>query len=175
MKFNVKSLLIASLLALSMPLTGCNKNNTNNGSNDGGDNNDSLITEDPHINHRYYHYDAIEPGCTRPGSKEYWICYICEEVTLTKPDTDNIIDKGAVIHMFGAKDIRYVAPLGHSYHHYNEVPATSSEDGLKEHYECDRCHQYFDTDYNPVDLSELVIPRLNPAIMPNNEGIKWVL
>lgn len=47
-------------------------------------------------------------------------------------------------------------PLGHNYFFVSAAQESFEEDGNVDHYECHRCHKYFDTDKNEVDKDKVV-------------------
>ena len=77
--------------------------------------------------------DAKEATCTSDGNTAYWQCSKCKGF-FSDADAKNAIDEGD-----------WVIPGGHDYGKLIEkVNATCTEDGMKEHYECSRCHELFD-------------------------------
>ena len=54
-----------------------------------------------------------------------------------------------------------------------EVPASSTGDGMAGHYQCSHCHKYFDADKNEVDGDSLVIPGYEVSYDYSNPVWTW--
>ena len=85
--------------------------------------------------------NMVGPSCTTDGQYdvvEY--CTICGEEM--------------------SRDTQYIPALGHDLTYVPEVPATTTADGMKEHYTCSRCTDLINMSYAIVTASDLVIPKL---------------
>ncbi len=88
------------------------------------------------LDHNYNIVEVINPTCTEKGYTKH-TCSLCNE---------------------SYNDI-YIESIGHAYEEWvEEVPAACENDGVKAHYECSRCHKYFDTNKN--EIRNLVIDKL---------------
>ncbi len=151
-------LLITLFAGMAMLFSSCNKNTSSGSSLNPDSGTDSQTTSDEHA-HLFWHYDQVNPTCTKNGSKEYWDCITCDFFTLEKPSASYIINKGAVYREFNSDDPRYIAPIPHDLHWVEERPATYENNGMKAHYECEMCHEYFNEQYEMVSVDDLIIPR----------------
>ena len=68
--------------------------------------------------------------CTEPGSIQYWVCSICNQMFADEACTQPI-------------ETDVIPPLEHSLTHHPEVPATCTSDGTEEYWECERCTLLF--------------------------------
>ena len=59
-----------------------------------------------------------------------------------------------------SRNTQYIPALGHDLTHVPEVPATTTAEGMKEHYTCSRCTDLLDMNYATVTASDLIIPML---------------
>lgn len=106
-------------------------------------------TEAPFAAHTGVKTDEVPATCTATGTRAYWTCSVCGklfsedacEAEINEPAT---IEK--VAHTLGA----VVA----------EVPATCTEAGTKEHYDCSVCGKHFSDAAGENELESLVIDAL---------------
>lgn len=87
--------------------------------------------------HEYTLYEGKEPTCTEGGYAPYGICKVCGHSTYTE-----------------------LSALGHSIIHHDAVPATCTETGTRDHYECTRCHIYFSDEKGENIISDIIIPAI---------------
>ncbi len=123
--------------------------------------------------HNLTYYKSVEPTCTEDGSYEYWHCSGCgknftdSDGSIEIDDADLVIE--AIVHTWsqwyyktddaptcteGGKEYRTcevctfeesrdVGPRGHIGIKVEEVAAECRKDGMKAHYECERCDGLF--------------------------------
>ncbi len=105
-------------------------------------------TEIPQLAHKHVltHVDAKDATCLEKGNVEYYVCDKCKK---TFEDAE------------GTKEIKDVTTVGdHDYGTWiDEIPATYVADGVKGHYECSVCHQYFDEKH--AEIADLTIEKLD--------------
>ncbi len=105
-------------------------------------------TEVPRLAHKHVltHVDAKDATCLEKGNVEYYVCNKCKK---TFEDAE------------GTKEIKDVTTVGdHDYGTWiDEIPATYDSDGVKGHYECSVCHQYFDEKH--AEIADLTIEKLD--------------
>ena len=157
-------LFVTLFAGFALLFSSCNKNTNSNINSDSGSDTDSQTPSEEHV-HLFGHYDAVAPTCSKNGSKEYWECSSCGYYTLEKPSALFIINKGSVYREFPSNDPRYLAPVPHDLHWVDERPATYENNGMKAHYECSMCHDYFNEQYEHVSADDLIIPKENPEIV----------
>ena len=88
--------------------------------------------------------------CTESGIKDHFVCSDCDKKLLADGDGYvTVSDEDLVI-----------AALGHDYKRVEAVAATCEENGVKEHYKCDRCNKLFVKDgetYTETTADELIV------------------
>ncbi len=85
--------------------------------------------------HDYTMYPGKAPTCTEGGYEPYGICKVCGHSTYTE-----------------------LPALGHDIVHREEVPATCTESGVRDHYECIRCHLLFSDEKGENIITDIIIP-----------------
>ena len=91
--------------------------------------------------------NVVPASCTAAGSYDEVIyCTECGEEVSRTPKT--------------------IAKLAHTLIHYDEVPATETATGTKEHYQCSVCSKLFSDAAGTVEVTaaSLIIPKLPPAV-----------
>ena len=139
------------------------------------------------LSHTMTHVEAKAATCTEDGNIEYYECSVCEkkyedEEGTTEITTDVVLPKTG--HNFGEwtvtkeatcteageetrvcandpthKETREIEKLAHNMTHVEGTPATCTEDGLKEYYECSLCNKKYEDEAGTVELTEIVIPK----------------
>ena len=88
--------------------------------------------------------------CTESGIKDHFVCSDCDKKLLADGDGYvTVSDEDLVI-----------AALGHDYKRVEAVAPTCEENGVKEHYKCDRCNKLFVKDgetYTETTADELIV------------------
>lgn len=96
--------------------------------------------------HSFIRYERIEPTCEASGREEY--CY-CRNCTLYFDANEEYVENPSF-------------SIPNTGHKVGDLvmgrPATETEDGTINHYQCEKCLQYFGEDGNQVDT--IVIPKL---------------
>lgn len=96
--------------------------------------------------HSFIRYERIEPTCEASGREEY--CY-CRNCTLYFDANEEYVENPSF-------------SIPNTGHNVGDLitgrPATETEDGIINHYQCEKCLQYFGEDRNQVDT--IVIPKL---------------
>lgn len=87
--------------------------------------------------HDYTIYPGKEPTCTEGGYEPYGICKVCGHSTYTE-----------------------LPALGHIIAHREEVPASCTEPGVRDHYECTRCHLLFSDEKGENIITDIIIPAI---------------
>ena len=101
----------------------------------------------PKTGHNYGSVEGrLEPTCTESGREDYCICSTCSKHFRLSDYYTTVTD-----------DDLYLAPLGHNYSHYDKTEATCDQNGIEEHYLCDRCYTYLDAENNEVEYATLII------------------
>lgn len=95
--------------------------------------------------------DKVEPTCTETGKMEYYKCNTCGKLYEDEAGTKEVTDKNTLVIDIDATNhkTKFVA----------EVAAGCEKEGVKAHYECERCGKLF-TDAegkNEVKAADLVI------------------
>lgn len=85
--------------------------------------------------HDYAMYPGKEPTCTEGGYEPYGTCKVCGHSTYTE-----------------------LPALGHNIVHREEVPASCTESGVRDHYECTRCHLLFSDEKGENIITDIIIP-----------------
>lgn len=85
--------------------------------------------------HDYTMYPGKEPTCTEGGYEPYGTCKVCGHSTYTE-----------------------LPALGHNIVHREEVPASCTESGVRDHYECTRCHLLFSDEKGENIITDIIIP-----------------
>ena len=85
--------------------------------------------------HDYTMYPGKEPTCTEGGYEPYGTCKVCGYSTYTE-----------------------IPALGHNIVHREEVPASCTESGVRDHYECTRCHLLFSDEKGENIITDIIIP-----------------
>ena len=128
--------------------------------NTGSNNNAILETVNTNltINYNYGHEctdvtytSAVEAGCTTGGRNEYWTCNGCgkiySDINLTVEVTDvNTLD----------------VPASHEMKFVEDVRATCTSEGKKEHYLCTACSKIFGDINGKIELDEREITTVKP-------------
>ena len=102
--------------------------------------------------HQVQKVDGKEPTCSEYGEKERWVCSVC---------SNSFADEECFVPLVGS-DLQ-IAMLPHELTYVAEVQSSSIENGYKEHWECEKCNDWFldDKGENKVNKEELVIYTLN--------------
>ena len=85
--------------------------------------------------HDYAMYPGKEPTCNEGGYEPYGTCKVCGHSTYTE-----------------------LPALGHNIVHREEVPASCTESGVRDHYECTRCHLLFSDEKGENIITDIIIP-----------------
>lgn len=143
------------------------------------------------LGHDYVIHEAVAATCTEDGHEEYYSCSRCSKLfkkvedeyveidaipvitktghnyipTVTDPTCE---DKGYTTYVCSKCGDEYVddevAATGHTYVHHDLVPAEVGKEGMKEHYTCSVCGEFFDADKKKVSETELVIAPLGANV-----------
>lgn len=107
----------------------------------------------PALGHELVHHEAAAATCTNYGHTDYERCSRCSKYFTINAETGEPED--ALYSQFRTDE-----PLGHDMTENPGYKATCTADGLRQHYHCDRCDNYFlsTTSPFPVDYAELIIP-----------------
>ena len=131
---------------------------------------------DPATGHKEHVLSKVDATCTEDGKTEGRVCDVCGKVIVSQKTIPALghdwgnwyVDTHATCETDGMQhrdcqrvgcsevDKEVINKTGHKYKYYEARPA-SCADGFAAHYECETCRKYFDTEYNPVDRSTLVI------------------
>ena len=84
------------------------------------------------LGHNMTHHEATNATCTEDGNKEYWTCGTCEKYFADEEGNTETSATEVVLNK-----------TGHTLQHVTYVPATCTENGIKEHWFCDVCDKYF--------------------------------
>ena len=87
--------------------------------------------------------------CTEPGTRGRYECATCSEPFSTIDRTKTLTEEELKVNA-----------LGHRYEHHDEFSPTCEDDGMAEHYFCDRCVKFFDADKNETEESNLTLKAL---------------
>ena len=111
------------------------------------DEQETTVNEDNHKN--VSAVDGKAATCTESGIKAHFVCSDCNKKLLEDGD-------GYVI---ASDEELVIVALGHDYKFVEAVAATCEENGVKEHYKCDRCNKLFVKDgetYTETTADELI-------------------
>ena len=100
--------------------------------------------------HDMTYHESSPATCTEDGNFEYYECSVCHKYFWDKGGVSEIYDKGSVI-----------IPAYHDLIYHSEVPATCTEGGNIEYYECSVCHKYFsdaDGKNEITDKGSVILP-----------------
>lgn len=105
-------------------------------------------------------FPAKEPTCTESGRVESYWCKTCREYYADVNESRRLTDSE-----------RYLPPLGHSIVRMEETEATCAQEGLKAHWECERCGVCFaDSGGNTeIDRDSITIEK-KPHTLPPEDG-----
>lgn len=98
----------------------------------------------------YINHAPKAASCTEAGNVEYWTNELTP--TIYYGDKDGNTTLTDVV----------IPALGHQYKHFDLVDSTTEKEGVKEHYECERCGKYFVSEqgkYLEVSKESLVIAK----------------
>ena len=103
----------------------------------------------PALGHSMKYFAEMEATCTEEGTKEHYHCDQCKKNFDDANGTNEIND--------------LVIPINSQNHpsklqYFDEVKATCTEKGTKEHYHCDQCKKNFDDANGTNEINDLVIP-----------------
>lgn len=82
--------------------------------------------------HSLVHHDKIPATCGQSGTEEYWECKTCN-LEFSDAEGENPISQPVEIEPTGEHDYQFV----------DGVPATCTENGAAEHFECSVCGKFF--------------------------------
>lgn len=107
----------------------------------------------PALGHDLTHYDAEAATCTAYGHTDYDKCTRCNKFFTIDAET------GAPLEATYAQ-FRNADPLGHDMTKVSGYAKTCTTDGLKQHYHCNRCDNYYigADGTSEIIYSELIIP-----------------
>ena len=101
--------------------------------------------------HSYYDFEyKVEPTCTQPGRKEYYVCSKCSKFFNDSDNYTTLTEADLVL-----------PALGHKYDHVDQIEATCFGYGTKEHYHCDRCNTFFNTEKTEVAFDTITIKKVD--------------
>ena len=104
----------------------------------------------PKKGHDYDHeVDRVNPTCTQPGTEEYYVCSECSKFFKGNDYYKTLTEADLVL-----------PALGHKYDHVDPIEATCSNYGAKEHYHCDRCDTFFNTEKVEVAADTIIISKV---------------
>ena len=82
--------------------------------------------------HTVKHTEAIEATCEKGGRLEHWTCSTCA-TSFADEDCTEVIKLSQVI----------LSKVAHNLTHYAEIPVVGVENGVKEHWICSYCDEFF--------------------------------
>ena len=100
---------------------------------------------DAKTGHSMVHYAEVPATCTEDGTVEYWECANCHKYFADK-DGDK---------EYTASDLA-TTKTGHHMVHHAEIPATCTEDGTVEYWECTNCNKNFADEAGTKELTTIV-------------------
>ena len=103
--------------------------------------------------------DRVNPTCTDHGMNDYIVCSRCSKFFKT-PDYYTTLTEADLV----------LPALGHNYDHVDPFEATCSNNGAKEHYHCDRCDTFFNTEKVEVASDTVITPRLDHVFGARIDG-----
>ncbi len=111
--------------------------------------------------------NASEPACGKDGVKEHYRCTVCGKLFADAEGTKEISEKDVTIPATGKHELKKV----------EEVKATCTKDGVKEHWVCDNCGKMYSDPEGKTEVTEkdLVIPATGhtPGIWRDNDKEHW--
>lgn len=111
--------------------------------------------------------NASQPECGKDGVKEHYRCTVCGKLFADEKGTQELTEKDVTIPATGKHELKKV----------EEVKATCTEDGVKEHWVCENCGKMYSDPEGKTEVTEkdLVIPATghNPGIWRENDKEHW--
>ena len=106
--------------------------------------------------------NEIAATCVNTGTRAYYTCSKCSK---------KFEDENGTIEITNVESLTIaIDENNHSYTFVEEVLATETTKGQKAHYDCVNCHKHFDSNYNVLSDSDLVIPTLKTYIVSIDGG-----
>ncbi len=103
----------------------------------------------PSLNHSLTYSSVVEATCTQTGVYAYYYCRICDIYYSDSDYTETI-----------AKEDLTAPALGHDIQYTNEIDPACTENGVRAHYYCNRCHMLFSDAQgkNKLTQEDILIP-----------------
>ena len=98
----------------------------------------------PKLPHNLTKTDEVSPTCIKSGKSEYWTCSDCNRIFADEACTTRVEESQLSL-----------SKLAHSLEYVAAVPAQGRENGVKEHWECLACANYFSDENGKKKISEI--------------------
>ena len=112
-----------------------------------------IVAQEPHTMTKV---DGVEPTCTSQGRMEHWSCSDC---SLLYAD-----EEGTVV---VSKSETSLSKIPHDLTHHAEIPVNGLESGVKEHWTCGICNNFFADAEGKRRVTEASLVLQSPMAIPD--------